>query len=182
MKKARVTALNRPIPAVAALSCGIDSLQNFCACRFSPPGSWQHSSIQLSLSRQNRGPGIQSSDPLLPCGLLFCKGACFTGVEHLSSVDFSKKFDQFRDNASPASLVARSQARAVISVEVLVEQDVILPMRIGLKFLCRAVHWSPARLIAQEDPGKRLEISRATSNKFIKLPEPVGHSILNVSP
>jgi hypothetical protein len=29
---------------------------------------------------------------------------------------------------------------------------------------------------------RRLAISLATSNKFIKVPEPVGHSILKLSP
>ena len=93
-----------------------------------------------------------------------------------------KNLDQFCDHACPSSLMAGPEAGAVIAVEVLKEKDVVLPLRIGLEFLGAAVHWSTPRLIPQEDAGQTVRISLATSNRFIKLPEPVGHSILKLSP
>ena len=48
--------------------------------------------------------------------------------------------------------MAGSQARAVVTVEVLEEEQVILPMGIGLELLCTSIHWPPARFIPQEDP------------------------------
>ena len=102
--------------------------------------------------------------------------------EKLRPVKVAEEFDQLRDDAGPARLVAGSQTRAVVSVEIFVEQDVILPLRIGLKFLRASVHRPPARLSRRKIPVNRLAISRATSNRFIKLPEPVGHSILKLSP
>jgi hypothetical protein len=54
-------------------------------------------------------------------GLLLRKAACFTGFQKLLSVDATKQFDQFRDHAGPFGLVAGSQARAIVAVEVLEE-------------------------------------------------------------
>src|SRR5260370_1270267 len=45
-----------------------------------------------------------------------------------------------------------SQASAVVPMEVLIEQHVILPVRIALKFLRTSVNRPPSRLIAQEYP------------------------------
>ena len=50
------------------------------------------------------------------------KCAFFARRKELLSVDPAEELDQLRDDASPAGLVARPQASAVISVEVLVEQ------------------------------------------------------------
>ena len=69
-------------------------------------------------------------------------------------VETAEELDQFRDETGPAGLVAGPKAGAVVSVEVLVEQNVILPVRIGLEFLRASVNRPPARLIAQEDPGQ----------------------------
>lgn len=64
------------------------------------------------------------------------------------------KFDQLRNETGPSGLMAGSQARAVISVEILVEQNVILPVRIALEFLRTSINRPPARLILQEYPGQ----------------------------
>src|SRR5208283_3060042 len=48
--------------------------------------------------------------------------------------------------------MARPEAGAVIAVEVFVEQDVILPLGIGLEFLRATVHRPPAGFIPKEDP------------------------------
>src|ERR1700680_1541279 len=83
----------------------------------------------------------------------FFKCSSFAGFEILRPVHPAEELDQFGDETGPAGLVASPKARAVISVEVLIEQNVVLPVRIGLEFLRASAHRSPARLIAQEDPG-----------------------------
>src|SRR5271155_704745 len=52
--------------------------------------------------------------------------------------------------------MAGPQSCAVISVEVFIEQQEILPMRIGLEFLRSSVHRPPARGISQKDPGQSI--------------------------
>ena len=54
----------------------------------------------------------------------------------------------------PAGLVARAEPGAVVAVEVLVEEDVVAPVGIGLELLRAAVDGSPAVLVAQEDAGE----------------------------
>ena len=70
------------------------------------------------------------------------------------TAELAEKLDQFRDETGPPGLVACPKTRAVISVEVLVEEQVILPMRICLEFLCASVNRPPASLIPKEDPGQ----------------------------
>ncbi len=86
----------------------------------------------------------------VPYRFSFCKCSSFTGFKILGSVQTAEKLDQFGNQACPAGLVARPQPSAVVSVEVLVEQDVILPLRTGLELLRASIHRRPARLIAQE--------------------------------
>ena len=81
------------------------------------------------------------------------KCACFTSLEKLRPVKVAEEFDQLGDDTGPARLVAGSKARAIVTVEIFVEQDVIFPLRIGLKFLRTSVHRPPARPISQKDPG-----------------------------
>ncbi len=47
-----------------------------------------------------------------------------------------------------------AQAGAVVSMKILVEQDIVPPVRIALEFLNTAVHGPPPRFIAQEDPSQ----------------------------
>src|SRR5215831_9784858 len=75
-------------------------------------------------------------------------------LEKLRPVQVAEEFDQLRDDTRPARLVAGAKARAIVTVEIFAEQDVIFPLRISLKFLRPAVHRPPARAIAQKDPGE----------------------------
>jgi hypothetical protein len=67
-------------------------------------------------------------------------------------IDTTEELDQFCYYTGPARLMARSQSSAVIPMEVLVKQNAILPVRIGLEFIGPSIHWPPARLVTQEDP------------------------------
>jgi len=56
--------------------------------------------------------------------------------------------------AIPKLSVTRSKPGAVIPMEVLVEQDVVAPVRVGLEFLRSTVDRPPATLVAQENAGQ----------------------------
>src|SRR3954451_15201280 len=56
------------------------------------------------------------------------------------------------DEAGPAGLVAGTQARAVVAVEVLVEEQVVAPVRVGFDLLGPAIDRPLAVLVPQEDP------------------------------
>jgi hypothetical protein len=64
------------------------------------------------------------------------------------------KPDQHGHESGPASLMAGAQSGAVIAVEVLVEKEVIAPVRIGLENLRTAVHRTLTMLVAPEDACK----------------------------
>ena len=79
----------------------------------------------------------------------------------------------------PAGLVAGAEAGAVVAVEVLVEQQQVAPVRVGLELLDAAVH-RPAAVLVRAGTSRvsRPAISSATSRRFSSRPEPVGHSTL----
>src|SRR5690348_8886423 len=55
-----------------------------------------------------------------------------------------------RDDSGPARLVTRPEPGAVVAVEVLVEEQVIAPVRVVLELLRSAEHRAAAVLVAQE--------------------------------
>src|SRR5262249_60185486 len=59
-------------------------------------------------------------------------------------------FEQLRDDRRPSRLVTRAETLARVAVEVLVEEDQVAPVRVGLKALTRAVHRTAAHP-SQED-------------------------------
>lgn len=98
-------------------------------------------------------------------------------------VNVAKKFDYLRDDSRPSCLVAGSNSRPVVSMEVFVKQDAVMPVRISLKLAGTAKHGPVSVGVIQEGAKtSRRESSLATSNKFICTPEPVGHSIVKVFP
>ena len=88
-----------------------------------------------------------------PLHLVLRECACFTSLEKLRPVKVAEELDQLRDDTGPARLVAGSKARTIVALEIFVEQDVIFPLRIGLKFLRTSIHRPPARPVSQKDPG-----------------------------
>src|SRR6476659_6147656 len=62
----------------------------------------------------------------------------------ISSLFVHELTDQIRHQPGPTGLVRCAAAAAVVAVEVFMEQDVVLEMRIGLKFFVAAEHRSPA--------------------------------------
>src|SRR5262245_44020124 len=66
------------------------------------------------------------------------------------------ELDDFGHDAGPAGLVAGAEPGAVVAVEILIEQNVIAPVRVGLELLRAAVHRPPPVLVAQEHPAEPL--------------------------
>ena len=86
--------------------------------------------------------------------------------------------NQFGDNCRPSGLMAGTDTRAIVAMEIFIEQNKVAPVRIGLKFFRAAVH-RPASLESRVNIRiKRWEISPATCHKLASLPDPVGHSTL----
>jgi hypothetical protein len=104
-------------------------------------------SVQLvrTLTKYRLGPGLYNFD------LVFRKGTCFARIQEFFSLKAPRYLDQLRDHTSPSGLEASAKARTVIRVEVLMEKDLILPLRIGLKFLHTPVNWPTTGFVSQED-------------------------------
>src|SRR6476660_9050370 len=58
------------------------------------------------------------------------------------------------DEPRPTRLVARPEPGPVVPVEVLVEQEMVTPVRVVLELSHAAIHRSPALAVAQEDAGQ----------------------------
>ena len=101
----------------------------------------------------------------------------------VSRIELAEYVDQSRHDPGPPGLMAGADAGAVVAMEVFVEQQVVPPVRIALEFLGRRRTPAAVRSRRAEKSGSADWRSRgATSKRFIKLPEPVGHSILKLSP
>ena len=94
-----------------------------------------------------------------------------------------KRSTSRRNQAGPPGLVARAEARPVVPVEVLVEEDQVAPVRVVLELRRAAVHRALGRRSSRRNvPASRRVISSATSKRFIWWPDPVGHSTVKSSP
>src|SRR2546421_887849 len=69
-------------------------------------------------------------------------------------ISFSALLEELRDQPRPSRLVVRAHARAVVAVEVLVEQEVVAEVRIALQLLGLAEGRPAAVLIEKEDGGE----------------------------
>jgi hypothetical protein len=111
--------------------------------------------------------GIRNSPPFLVHRDLqgFGTGTCNLRASHLGH-EFTlgdlkqigrfqtrKQIERTRDESRPSGLVAGSKARAVVPVEVLVEEKVIFPVRVFLKFLGSTVDRALTIRIEEKDAG-----------------------------
>ena len=119
--------------------------------------------------------GILQVPGFLECGLL-------AAFQEPFGIQDSIELDEFGHEAGPAGLVARAQSRPVVAVKVFIEENVVTPVRIGLELVRAPINWPLAFFISQKDPAQPIAISLETSKRFIILPDPVGHSILKLSP
>ncbi len=87
--------------------------------------------------------------------------------------------EEFGDEPRPARLVAGADAGAVVAMEVLVEEDEVLPVRILLEGLEAPVHWTPAVGAAEEDRRQPARQLGGDIPEPMRVPEPVGNSTVN---
>ena len=71
-------------------------------------------------------------------------------IQNPRRIDAPEKIHEEGDQAGPPRLVAGSQPRSVVAVEVFVEQDEVAPVRIFLELLRPSIYRPPAILVAQE--------------------------------
>src|SRR5512147_2163486 len=79
------------------------------------------------------------------------KGGFLSDLEGGLSIQNAVEMDHSRDKAGPSSLMAGANSSTVITVEVFIEEDVIAPVWVLLKFLRPTEHGSAPIFIAQED-------------------------------
>ena len=93
-----------------------------------------------------------------------------------------KLLDKVGDQSGPAGLVGCAAAAAVVAVEILVEQNVVLEMRIGLKLFVGSENRPPSVGPPQErcdDRGAKLVGDLRRESAWC--PDPVGHSSVRPS-
>src|SRR6478609_2008426 len=79
-------------------------------------------------------------------------------LQQFAGLDVAKELDQGRRQPGPSGLVTGADAGAVVAVEVLVEEDQVAPVRVGLELFAATIDRSLAFLVAEKDlresPGK----------------------------
>src|SRR5215831_3052005 len=81
----------------------------------------------------------------LPHELVFRQLPCLLGTQAC------EKIERSRYDSSPTGLMACTQSSPVVAMEVFIEEDVILPVRVLLEFPRSAVDWASAVFVAQEN-------------------------------
>jgi hypothetical protein len=66
-------------------------------------------------------------------------------------IDFAKEFDQCCNATGPTRLMASAEAGSVVPMEIFVEQQVISPFWIILKFLSATEDRAPAVIVTQKN-------------------------------
>jgi len=72
------------------------------------------------------------------------------GVQPFLGIDAPEEIEEERDEPRPARLVAGPEARAVVAVEILVEQNEIAPVRVVLELRAAAVDGPSSLAVAEE--------------------------------
>ena len=76
-----------------------------------------------------------------------------SGLERVRPVSaiLAVLLDELGDQSRPARLVAGPEAGSRVAVEVFEKQNIIAPVRVGLKFFARSVNWTAAAGVRGED-------------------------------
>ena len=80
-----------------------------------------------------------------------CADAFPAGLEHRVGIYGPEDLCQRGDQSGPPRLVAGAEAGAVVAVEVLMERNVVTPVRILLELFRAAEHRTLTGVIAQEN-------------------------------
>ena len=87
---------------------------------------WGSASHEIRWNRAHHADLLQQVWSAIASPQHLALGKCggSTNLEKLWSVEVAEEFDELRDDTGPARLVAGSQARAIVTVEIFVEQEV----------------------------------------------------------
>src|SRR5690348_9707556 len=83
---------------------------------------------------------LKSCRPFKRSLILKGKCACFAGVKKLMRIKTAEHLYQFCNHARPTGLMASAESGAIIAMEVFVEENVILPVRVGLELLGASIY------------------------------------------
>ena len=126
----------------------------------SPPGNaGLQPGLEATLERgaPRKNPEERAADvcnrhlATLRFNLYLGKGRHFAEFEHLLGAGGRKHMHAPGDDAGPAGLMAGAEAGAVVAVKVLVEREVIAPVRVLLKRAGAPVDRPPALVVPQKD-------------------------------
>src|SRR6266481_6101227 len=70
------------------------------------------------------------------------------GIEHVQVLD------QFCHESGPTRLVAGTETRTIVAMEILLEEEVVAPVRIALECVGATVDRPPALVVPQIDSGE----------------------------
>src|SRR5690242_17266761 len=82
--------------------------------------------------------------------LLAGKGRLYATPQKRRTIELPEDFDEAGDTAGPTCLMAGADPRAVVTMEILVEQEIVPPVRVALEFPATAEHRAPST-IGQKD-------------------------------
>src|SRR5215472_11098337 len=80
-----------------------------------------------------------------------CREFVFGNPQSVFCVQSCKKIDSSCNNTGPSGLMARAKTSTIVTVKILVEEDVVLPVRIFLKLLRPAIDRTLTVGITQKD-------------------------------
>lgn len=84
-------------------------------------------------------------------GLMILNRSLLSLFQERRGSHMAKHLNHASNEPRPSRLMTGAQASTVVAVKVLVEQDGVLPVRIGLELLCTAVNRTPVVFVPQEN-------------------------------
>ena len=87
-------------------------------------------------------------------GFVRIEDGAFSGLKEACRIQMPEQMYKRGGQPGPAGLVTSADARSIVAMEVLVEQNTIAPVRIFLKLLCAPENRPAARFIAEENAGE----------------------------
>jgi len=110
------------------------------------------------------------------------KTGTLPSLDYCLRIEVAEVFDQTADQTRPPRLMTGPDTGTIIAVKIFVKQQVVTPTGVVLKFRGTAKHRPTTGVVAQKETGKPVGNLASDLNKFISLPDPVGHSILKLLP
>src|SRR5215831_14538627 len=113
--------------------------------------------LLLKLGIRTRAEGAKLVTHLVAGNLLTrhpCREFVLGDLQCILRVQACEQIEPTGDEPRPSGLVAGAEARAIVAVEILVKEDVVLPVRILLELLTPSVKRAAPILVPQENARK----------------------------